>query len=124
MAGFQGFEITWRADVFSGAPQHTSAATFGTLGINFRAQTRRLCRRSLNGRGRAPVPHPGYRGTVLCRLRGREDCLQHCQYLLEDPLHALNAALQEHLDDNATCARIRSVLLGGFQASRGGVFIK
>jgi hypothetical protein len=38
MAGFQGFEITWRADVFSGAPQHTSAAAFGTLGINFRAR--------------------------------------------------------------------------------------
>jgi hypothetical protein len=38
MAGFQGFEIPWRADVFSGAPQHTSAAAFGTLGINFRAR--------------------------------------------------------------------------------------
>jgi hypothetical protein len=35
MAGFQGFEIPWRADVFSGAPQHTSAAAFGTLGITF-----------------------------------------------------------------------------------------
>ena len=36
-AGFEGFEITWRADVFAGAPQQSSAAEFGTLGINFRA---------------------------------------------------------------------------------------
>jgi TusA-related sulfurtransferase len=38
MAGFVDFEITWRADVFSGAPQASSAANFGTLGINFRAR--------------------------------------------------------------------------------------
>ncbi|HBY94654.1 MAG: hypothetical protein M5U01_03490 [Ardenticatenaceae bacterium] len=38
MAGFVGFEITWRADIFGGAPQESSAATFGTLGINFRAR--------------------------------------------------------------------------------------
>jgi hypothetical protein len=38
MAGFVGFEITWRADVFSGALQSSSAANFGTLGINFRAR--------------------------------------------------------------------------------------
>jgi len=37
MAGFVDFEITWRKDVFSGAPQEGSAANFGTLGINFRA---------------------------------------------------------------------------------------
>jgi hypothetical protein len=37
-AGFLDFEITWRADVFSGAPQASSAADFGTLGINFRAR--------------------------------------------------------------------------------------
>ena len=37
-AGFVNFEITWRADVFSGAPQSSSAANFGTLGINFRAR--------------------------------------------------------------------------------------
>jgi SAM-dependent methyltransferase/TusA-related sulfurtransferase len=37
-AGFVAFEITWRADVFSGAPQESSAADFGTLGINFRAR--------------------------------------------------------------------------------------
>jgi TusA-related sulfurtransferase len=36
--GFVGFEITWRADVFNGAPQQSSAANFGTLGINFRAR--------------------------------------------------------------------------------------
>jgi hypothetical protein len=32
------FEITWRADVFAGAPQSSSAAKFGTVGINFRAR--------------------------------------------------------------------------------------
>jgi hypothetical protein len=37
-AGFTGFEITWRGDVFSGAPQASSAAEFDTLGINFRAR--------------------------------------------------------------------------------------
>jgi hypothetical protein len=37
-AGFVGFQITWRADVFSGAPQSSSAAQFGTVGINFRAR--------------------------------------------------------------------------------------
>lgn len=40
-AGFIDFAITWRADVFSGAPQESSAADFGTLGINFRARTPR-----------------------------------------------------------------------------------
>jgi hypothetical protein len=38
MAGFVDFEITWRADVFSGAPQEGSAAYFNTMGINFRAR--------------------------------------------------------------------------------------
>ena len=37
-AGFVGFEITWRAEVFNGAPQASSAAKFGTVGINFRAR--------------------------------------------------------------------------------------
>lgn len=37
-AGFVGFEITWRKDVFAGAPQESSAASFGTVGINFRAR--------------------------------------------------------------------------------------
>jgi hypothetical protein len=37
-AGFVGCEITWRADVFNGAPQASSAAQFGTVGINFRAR--------------------------------------------------------------------------------------
>ncbi|MDZ7778363.1 MAG: hypothetical protein U5R14_00210 [Gemmatimonadota bacterium] len=36
--GFTDFEITWRKDVFSGAPQQSSAEKFGTLGINFRAR--------------------------------------------------------------------------------------
>jgi len=36
-AGFIDFEITARADVFAGAPQASSAASFGTLGITFRA---------------------------------------------------------------------------------------
>ena len=40
-AGFVDFEITRRADVFSGAPQASSAAKFGTLGINFRARKAR-----------------------------------------------------------------------------------
>jgi hypothetical protein len=40
-AGFTGFEITWRADVFGGAPQSSSAAQFGTVGINFRARKAR-----------------------------------------------------------------------------------
>ena len=37
-AGFVDFEITWRKDVFNGAPQESSAADFGTLGISFRAR--------------------------------------------------------------------------------------
>jgi len=37
-AGFEAFEITWRAPVFDGAPQASSAGKFGTLGINFRAR--------------------------------------------------------------------------------------
>jgi hypothetical protein len=37
-AGFVAFEITWSADVFAGAPQSSSAAAFGTLGINFVAR--------------------------------------------------------------------------------------
>jgi hypothetical protein len=37
-AGFVDFEITWQADVFGDAPQSSSAANFGTLGINFRAR--------------------------------------------------------------------------------------
>ncbi|MBI3942364.1 MAG: hypothetical protein HY326_05070 [Chloroflexi bacterium] len=38
IAGFMDFEITWKGDVFTGAPQSSSAAEFGTLGINFRAR--------------------------------------------------------------------------------------
>jgi len=36
-AGFTDFEITWKAKVFEGAPQASSAHEFGTVGINFRA---------------------------------------------------------------------------------------
>lgn len=39
-AGFGDFEITWQAEVFDGAPQESSAAKFGTVGINFRARKR------------------------------------------------------------------------------------
>jgi hypothetical protein len=37
-AGFVEFEIIWRGDVYSGAVQSSSAAKYGTLGINFRAR--------------------------------------------------------------------------------------
>lgn len=37
-AGFVGFEITSRIDVYADAPQSSSAAKFGTMGINFRAR--------------------------------------------------------------------------------------
>ena len=37
LAGFDNFEVTWREEVFDGAPQQSSAASFGTVGINFRA---------------------------------------------------------------------------------------
>jgi len=37
-AGFADFEITWREDVFRDAPQSSSAANFGTMGINFKAR--------------------------------------------------------------------------------------
>ena len=37
-AGFTGFAIISRLDVYAGAPQHSSAAKFGTLGITFRAR--------------------------------------------------------------------------------------
>ena len=40
-AGFVDFEITWRGDVYKDAPQSSSAAKFGTLGINFRARRAR-----------------------------------------------------------------------------------
>jgi hypothetical protein len=36
-AGFTGFAILSRIDVYAGAPQHSSAAKFGTLGITFKA---------------------------------------------------------------------------------------
>jgi len=36
-AGFKNFAITWRAKVFAGAPQASSADKVGTVGINVRA---------------------------------------------------------------------------------------
>lgn len=39
-AGFGDFGITWKEEVFDGAPQESSAAKFGTVGINFRARKR------------------------------------------------------------------------------------
>jgi hypothetical protein len=39
-AGFSNFAITWKAPVFEGAPQSSSAAAFGTLGVNYRAEKR------------------------------------------------------------------------------------
>lgn len=38
MAGFVDFEIIWRKPVFADAPQESSAANFGTQGINFQAR--------------------------------------------------------------------------------------
>lgn len=40
-AGFVGFEIVTRVDVYADAPQASSAAKFGTIGINFRARKAR-----------------------------------------------------------------------------------
>ncbi|MEW6027949.1 MAG: methyltransferase domain-containing protein [Chloroflexota bacterium] len=36
-AGFKNIEVLWGKDVFSGAPQHSDAAEFGTMGISLRA---------------------------------------------------------------------------------------
>jgi SAM-dependent methyltransferase len=36
-AGFREIEVKWGKDVFSGAPQHSDAAEFGTLGVTIRA---------------------------------------------------------------------------------------
>ncbi|MCI0555939.1 MAG: methyltransferase domain-containing protein [Anaerolineae bacterium] len=36
-AGFKDIEVVWGKDVFSGAPQHSDAAEFGTLGVTLRA---------------------------------------------------------------------------------------
>ena len=37
-AGFQDVEVIWGEDVFAGAPQHSDAAAFGTLGVTIRAR--------------------------------------------------------------------------------------
>jgi SAM-dependent methyltransferase len=36
-AGFKDIEVLWGKDVFSGAPQHSDAAEFGTLGVTIKA---------------------------------------------------------------------------------------
>ncbi|HJS19581.1 MAG TPA: methyltransferase domain-containing protein [Anaerolineales bacterium] len=36
-AGFKNIEVVWGKDVFSGAPQQSDAAEFGTLGVTIRA---------------------------------------------------------------------------------------
>jgi hypothetical protein len=55
-AGFTGFAIVSRVDVYAGAPQHSSAAKFGTLGITFRA--RRLAAGEAPGVAACDVPVP------------------------------------------------------------------
>jgi hypothetical protein len=40
--GFDEIEVPWKADVFRGAPQDKNSATFGTLGVNFRARRKGL----------------------------------------------------------------------------------
>ena len=35
--GFVDFEVTWKEDIYVGAPQESSAAAYGTNGITFRA---------------------------------------------------------------------------------------
>jgi len=37
-AGFKEVEVIWGKDVFRGAPQHSDAAKFSTLGVSIRAQ--------------------------------------------------------------------------------------
>lgn len=37
-AGFEGFEITWSENIFTGVPRpRKEVADFGTRGVNFRA---------------------------------------------------------------------------------------
>ena len=37
-AGFEGFELTWKKNVFEGAPRPSKdAEAFGTRGVTFRA---------------------------------------------------------------------------------------
>jgi hypothetical protein len=64
-AGFVDFEITWRADVFSGAPQSSSAASFGTLGINFRARRRQTEQEWEQALAALSCEVPGMAGALL-----------------------------------------------------------
>ena len=36
--GFEDFRVTWKKDIYAGAPQDSSAAAYGTLGITFFAK--------------------------------------------------------------------------------------
>ncbi len=60
-AGFVEFAIAWRGDVFAGAPQQSSAADFGTLGITFRAR-----------RARSDVEWTQALATLNCAIDDRE----------------------------------------------------
>ena len=37
-SGFEDFAIVSRIDIYTGAPQESKAAAFGTIGITFRAR--------------------------------------------------------------------------------------
>lgn len=54
-AGFIGFAITWRADVYAGATQESNAADYGTLGITFRARKPRDEQEWLDALSAAPA---------------------------------------------------------------------
>ena len=58
-AGFVDFQITWRGDVYSGAPQSSSAAKYGTLGVNFAARKSQLGARVGRGTCRIAVRFGG-----------------------------------------------------------------
>lgn len=49
--------MPWRADVFRGAPQDKNSATFGTLGVNYRARKRMLLERPVAVSRRAQPEH-------------------------------------------------------------------
>src|SRR5919201_364857 len=79
-AGFVGFEITWRGDVFSGAAQSSSAAKYGELGPGAGC-----------GTGRAPV-----RGADPSRA---------CPAALRRNLSARTIAQANHTRTVVRCAR-------------------
>ena len=69
-AGFVDFEITWQADVFSGAPQASSAAEFGTQGINFHARKAAYAQEWYAARARLSCEVP----VKLTELQGADAC--------------------------------------------------